>query len=98
MLLMYWGRPGERFASPVHAVTAARGYPSRDEVVEAYTRETGFEVESLSYYIAFACFKLAVIVEGIYARHLAGLTVGEGFERIGDIPPTLAQQGLEALG
>jgi aminoglycoside phosphotransferase (APT) family kinase protein len=98
MLLMYWGEAGEQFATAVHAIPAAPGFPSRREIIDRYAEETGFELEHLGVYTAFAYFKLAVIVEGIHARHLDGLTVGEGYDEMGGIPPVLAEQGLEALG
>lgn len=93
MLLMYWRRPGDAFASEVHAITAEPGFFSREEVAERY----GVELREVAFYVAFAHFKLAVIVEGIHARALAGNTVGEGFEGIGEIGPALATAGLAAL-
>jgi aminoglycoside phosphotransferase (APT) family kinase protein len=97
MLLMYWGEPGERFATQVHAITAAAGFPSRREVVETYAREVGAEPIDLPFFVALAYFKLAVIVEGIHARFLDGLTVGDGYEQMEAVTPVLAEQGLEAL-
>jgi aminoglycoside phosphotransferase (APT) family kinase protein len=97
MLLMYWGQEGERFATPVHAITAAAGFPSRREIVETYARETGAEPYDLPFFVALAYFKLAVIVEGIHARYLDGLTVGDGYEQMEAVTPVLAEQGLEAL-
>jgi aminoglycoside phosphotransferase (APT) family kinase protein len=93
MLLMYWGQPGDVFASPVHAITAEPGFYSREEVAERY----GVSLRDVSFYVAFAHFKLAVIVEGIHARALAGHTVGEGFEGIGAIGPALASAGLACV-
>ena len=95
MLLMYWGQPGETFASGVHAIMAEPGFLRRDEVVAAYREQTGWALDDLDFHIAFAHFKLAVIVEGIHARHLAGQTLGEGFDGIGEIAPVLATRGLE---
>jgi aminoglycoside phosphotransferase (APT) family kinase protein len=98
MLLMYWGQPGERHATRVHAITAAGGFPSRREVIAAYAEATGADLSELPFYVAFSYFKLAVIVEGIHARHLEGATVGEGYDEMAAIPPVLAEQGLELLG
>jgi len=98
MLLMYWGQAGEQMATGAHAITAAAGFPTRNEIIERYALQTGFPLEDLRVYIAFAYFKLAVIVEGIHARHLDGLTVGEGYDGMAAIPPVLAEQGIEALG
>lgn len=95
MLLMYWGEPGETFASGVHAIMAQPGFLRRDEVVDAYREQTGWPLDALDFHVAFAHFKLAVIVEGIHARHLAGRTLGDGFDGIGEIAPVLATRGLE---
>ena len=94
MLLMYWGQPGEPHASGVHAITALPGFPTRDEVVSLYAETSGVDVTELGFYIAFAHFKLAVIVEGIVTRHQRGETVGEGFDELFRIPPALAARGL----
>ena len=93
MLLMYWRRPGDAMASEVHAITAEPGFFEREEVAERY----GVRLRDVAFYVAFAHFKLAVIVEGIHTRALAGNTVGEGFDAIAAIGPALARAGLEAL-
>jgi aminoglycoside phosphotransferase (APT) family kinase protein len=95
MLVMYWGRPGEPHPSGVHAITALPGFPTRDEVVALYAEASGIDVAELGFYVAFAHFKLAVIVEGIVTRHRRGETVGEGFDELVRIPPVLAARGLE---
>jgi aminoglycoside phosphotransferase (APT) family kinase protein len=97
MLLMYWGQAGERHATAIHAIPAADGFPSRREVITDYARVTGADLSDLPFYVAFSYFKLAVIVEGIHARHLEGATVGEGYDGMAAIPPVLAEQGLEVL-
>ena len=51
----------------------------------------------LGFYIALACFKLAVILEGIHYRHLHGQTVGAGYERVGALAKPLVEVGLAAL-
>jgi aminoglycoside phosphotransferase (APT) family kinase protein len=95
MLLMYWGQPGETFASGVHAIMAEPGFLPREEVVDVYREQTGWALQHLDFHTAFAHFKLAVIVEGIHARHVAGDTLGDGFDGIGAIAPVLATRGLE---
>ncbi|MBB6119697.1 phosphotransferase family protein [Nocardiopsis algeriensis] len=67
------------------AATSAEGYPSPGELVELYARTTGRDVSRLNWYQAFGSFKLAVIAEGIHFRHSQGLTVGSGFDRIGEM-------------
>ena len=45
-----------------------------------YATQTGRDLSNLDFYIVFAFYKLAVILEGINARFLMGKTLGEGFE------------------
>jgi aminoglycoside phosphotransferase (APT) family kinase protein len=68
------------------------GWPSRAEFIERYAR--GTDIENLEWYVAFAYFKLAVILEGIWYRYTQGLTVGEGFDQIGAGVPELIARGL----
>lgn len=70
------------------------GWPSRAELVERYARATRRTVDRLDWYVAFGFFKLAVILEGIWCRYTQGLTVGEGFDRIGAGVPLLIARGL----
>jgi aminoglycoside phosphotransferase (APT) family kinase protein len=51
----------------------------------------------LHWYEAFACYKLAVILEGIHFRYVAGQTVGDGFEGVGAMVPFLVAMGHETL-
>ena len=44
-----------------------------------------------------ADFKLAVVLEGIYARYLQHQTVGEGFEQEGLVVPTLVARAHQVL-
>jgi aminoglycoside phosphotransferase (APT) family kinase protein len=74
------------------------GFPSMDSLVERYAARTGLDVTPLPWYIALGYYKLAVICEGIHARHLAGQTVGPGFDRIGELVPPLVAAGSAALG
>jgi len=94
MLLMYWRRPGERCASDAHALTTGEGFEDRSWMVARYAELTGFDVEQLDFFEVLAHFKLAVIVEGIHARDLAGETLGESFGQIESIPASLMETAL----
>lgn len=74
----------------------APGYLSVEEILERYGRATGRDVSRIDYHLAFAFFKLAVILEGIHYRHSHGQTLGEGFEGIGDAVIPLINAGLSA--
>lgn len=85
--LGYWGdmsdTPEYLQARTASAVTAQPGFHTRAELVAEYARISGRDVSAIEWYEIFATYKLAVIVEGIHARFLAGETVGEGFEGYG---------------
>ncbi|HEV7978344.1 phosphotransferase family protein [Amycolatopsis sp.] len=67
----------------VSSATTAPGYPTTDQVVARYAERSGRDVSALNWYVGFAFFKLAVILEGIYYRYSKGQTVGAGFEGVG---------------
>ena len=52
------------------------GFIGIDEVVERYGTVTGRDLSHLDFYIVFAFYKLAMILEGIHARFLMGKTAG----------------------
>ncbi|MET7996119.1 phosphotransferase family protein [Amycolatopsis sp. NPDC005232] len=81
----------------VSNASSAPGYPSPDEVVARYAERSGRDVSALNWYVSFAFFKLAVILEGIYFRYSKGQTVGSGFEGIGDAVAPLVSHGYETL-
>lgn len=101
LMLVYWPQADDmaEFRDSFGAITAtaAPGFPTRDEVIEQYARESGRDVSHVYYYWAFGFFKLAVILEGIHARYLQGKTLGEGFDTIGERVPPLVMLGLWVL-
>ena len=98
LTLVYWLEPGEAELPVGATVTAAPGFGTRAQFVEAYANLTGFDVDGLDYYVAFGCFKLAIILEGIHARFLQNATVGEGFDKIGEAVPLLIDRAHTVLG
>ena len=81
----------------VSSAAQAPGFPTRDTVVQRYAARTGRDPSHLGFYEALACFKLAVVLEGIHYRHVHGQTVGEGFGTIGDHVAPLVAMGLESI-
>jgi len=55
------------------------GSLTRAEVAHHYARETGWDASNIAFYLAFARFKLAVIVQQIYYRYHQGVTKDERF-------------------
>ena len=101
LMLVYWPQQDDaaEFRDSFGAITAtaAPGFPTRDDVLERYARQSGRDVSQVYFYWAFGFFKLAVILEGIHARFLQGKTLGEGFEGIGNRVPPLVMLGLYVL-
>jgi aminoglycoside phosphotransferase (APT) family kinase protein len=98
--LSYWHDPGdvERGEIPVGAgLTDKPGFPAGRALAEEYAARTGRSLDNLSFYLALAWMKLAVICEGVHARYLGGQTVGPGYEQAGKAVPLLAARGLRAL-
>jgi aminoglycoside phosphotransferase (APT) family kinase protein len=83
--------------SPVSTASDAPGHPEPAELIERYARRSGRDTSAISWYTAFAWFKLAVILEGIHYRYTLGQTVGRGFDRIGDLVPLFIRHGLTTL-
>ncbi|MFA1548357.1 phosphotransferase family protein [Actinomadura chokoriensis] len=98
LTLVYWAEATDAEQLPVGAtITAAPGFFTRREFTDRYAALTGFDFADLDFYVAFACFKLAVILEGIHARFLQNATVGEGFDQIGAGVPVLLERAHRTL-
>jgi aminoglycoside phosphotransferase (APT) family kinase protein len=78
-------------------MSPADGFPTADELVARYARESDRDLSDLDWYVAFGYFKLAVISEGIHNRYLQGKTVGAGFSHFGDSVPRLLDTALLTL-
>lgn len=93
--LLYWtemGDPPEAIAGS--AVSAQPGFPTRAELIAEYSNASGRDVAHVDFYQVLAAYKLAIIVEGIHARFLAGETVGEGFDNYGERVVHLVKRAL----
>ncbi|MEV5901825.1 phosphotransferase family protein [Streptomyces sp. NBC_00015] len=96
-LLVMYSVPLELPNSPISTTASAPGHPSPAELIERYATRSGRDVSAVSWYTAFAWFKLAVILEGIHYRYTLGQTVGRGFDRIGELVPVFIEHGLTTL-
>lgn len=74
--LMYWADPGDALTFLPDPPTLGEQFPRRAEVAELYARRSGFDLSDLDYYRAFSWWKMACIVEGVYARMQKGATGG----------------------
>ncbi|MFD6566414.1 phosphotransferase family protein [Micromonospora profundi] len=100
LLLTYWdvlGGSEEAAGNPVaDGLGPHAGFPTGAELIDRYAGRSDVDVGPLHWHVALGCFKLAVICEGIHYRHTLGQTLGEGFDRIGDMVAPLVAHGLTA--
>jgi aminoglycoside phosphotransferase (APT) family kinase protein len=96
----FWREPsdetGDLFGE-TSRVTELSGFKSRRELVERYARATGRDVERLPWYQVLAVWKLAILLEGSYARHLAGMTDDPFFAQLERGVPALAARALQII-
>jgi aminoglycoside phosphotransferase (APT) family kinase protein len=75
-------------------VTRLPGFLPRDELVARYESLSVRRVRDLDFYVALALWKLAILLEGSYARHLAGRTDDPFFARLDEGVPALAATAM----
>jgi aminoglycoside phosphotransferase (APT) family kinase protein len=85
-LLNYWSEPDDppEWISASAMPTWHPGFPRRTEAIALYAEQTGFDVDQLRWYRAFATFKLAVILQQIYIRYVRGQTTDPRFANFAD--------------
>jgi aminoglycoside phosphotransferase (APT) family kinase protein len=99
-MLNYWVEPEE---DPIWRAVAAMptwrpGFPARAEATRYYAQRTGFDLAALPWYLVFAAFKLAVIMQQIYIRYCRGQTQDQRFANYGETVDALAQKAALAAG
>ncbi len=74
--LQYWGEPGDEMTFLLDPPTFNPVFIKRQEYKDLYQQKSGFDLSDLPYYQIFSWWKQASIVEGAYARRLAGAAGG----------------------
>ncbi len=96
-LLSFWPEPGETYPLPGLVSTGA-GFPTRAELVREWERAAGREAGELTWFVALAVWKLAVLLEASYHRHLAGSTDDPFFASLDAGVPALLAHAREICG
>ncbi len=99
LLLVYWSQPGDAIVPLFDPPTLAEGFPLRDEVVARYAERSGRDLAAIDFYVALGYWKLAIILEGVYARYSAGQYGNSGgdFEGFARTVESLAEAADAAL-
>jgi aminoglycoside phosphotransferase (APT) family kinase protein len=92
LLLVYWSEPGDEFMPLFAPATIASGFPTRDQVKDRYAERSGRDLSEIDFFTALGYWKLAIILEGVYARYAGGQygKTDEGFEEFAKIVERLA--------
>ncbi len=82
LLMVYWTEASDSHPMLLTAPTTVEGFLSRKEVLDRYAEASGRDLSQIDFYIAFGYWKLACIVEGVYARYVGGAMGSDaaGFE------------------
>ncbi|MER5636137.1 phosphotransferase family protein [Kitasatospora sp. NPDC002227] len=96
-LLVMYTELARQYDGILPGAALAPGFPTTAELVGHYAKHSGRDVSALGWYVGFASFKLAVVLEGIHFRYSQGRTVGQGFDRVGELVPLFVRFGLTSL-
>jgi aminoglycoside phosphotransferase (APT) family kinase protein len=97
-LMAYWPERGEQQLRLGEPANLAPGFPGRGELAARYAERSGRDLSDLGYYLALGYWKLAIILEGVYARSLGGGygEVGEGIHAFKQLVERLAEAAERA--
>ena len=88
-VVMNW--PEDEASRPSVDYVDYEGLPFRDDLLERYATMSGRDVEEIDYYVILARFKLAIVLEGGYARFVAGGADNPRMEAFGRVVLDLAR-------
>ena len=72
LLMVYWTGPNDDSNIRPFSGTQAPGFLDRRDIAARYAQASGRDISKLDFYVAFAYWKLACIMEGVFARYQAG--------------------------
>ena len=79
-------------------MTRRTGWFDREEILERYAARSSRSVANIALYEVFAVFKLAVVLQQIYARYVRGQTDDPRFASLGEQVALLAVKAAELAG
>jgi aminoglycoside phosphotransferase (APT) family kinase protein len=98
ILLAYWVHVTSVNDAAVGTVTTREGWFGRDEILERYASRSQRSLDAIALYEVFAVFKLAVVIQQIYARYVRGQTDDPRFAPLGERVTQLARIAAELTG
>ncbi len=97
--LGYWVEAGDPpgLQAAGFGPTAVPGSLTRQGLADRYAERSGRDVSGVLYYYAFGLFKIAVIIQQIYARYVRGHTRDARFARLNEQVAVLAEQADRSI-
>lgn len=93
ILLCYWVHIADESRNDaVATVTSRPGWFHREQILERYAARAKTSLGNIALYEVFAVFKLAVVLQQIYARYVRGQTDDPRFEPLGERVTMLARK------
>lgn len=77
LLLVYWNELPEEDSPIGVSASTAPGMATRADLLDRYASTSGRDVGAIAFYTAFGYWKLACIMQGVYARYLGGAGAGD---------------------
>jgi aminoglycoside phosphotransferase (APT) family kinase protein len=99
LLMVYWPERGEDETLALgQPANLAPGFPAQEELKARYAERSGRDLSQLDFFVALGYWKLAIILEGVYARYTAGGygKVDEGVQYFARLVERLADAADEA--
>ncbi|MDP9227760.1 MAG: phosphotransferase family protein, partial [Actinomycetota bacterium] len=98
LLLVYWGEEGDELSPLLEPATTAAGFQSRERVKALYSERSGRDLSEIDFYVALGLWKLAIVLEGVFARYRAGQYGEPEQTREGDVVEQLVAAAARAAG
>jgi aminoglycoside phosphotransferase (APT) family kinase protein len=93
LLQVYWTGPGDEPSAWGGSATTADGFLDRADLISRYASASGRDLTQLPFYVSFAYWKLACILQGVYYRYLGGAL---GLRDPAELEPYVAQIDVAA--
>ena len=91
-VIMGWSNADEDRSG---AYVDMEGMPDRDDLLEYYSKESGRPVDDIDYYVVLARFKIAIVLEGGYARVVKGEADNPSTAAFGPVVLDMAAKAAE---
>jgi aminoglycoside phosphotransferase (APT) family kinase protein len=101
LMIVYMPDAAEAERRGMPSATALDGFPSHQGLLDRYAEVSGRDLSDIGYYVAFGYWKLACIMEGVYARYVGGAMGNQGdtasWDFLGQQVVTTARQARDTL-